>query len=654
MIGLVESESSCLLCPLLAYTSAGLLDPAGFLSHPKVARSVKEFAVLPRKHQIWKTGNADDGSLSHRAKPGPNQYTPQEIEEFIRLIVKFVHGRDQQDRFRLIDTHNADFDAISEWLKTCATHSPSCGYDGPILDGARVIDCETRQVVRAERSWRYLALSYVWGSKPEYWSMAAFGGFLPQPAPAVIEDAITATRRLGFRYLWVDRYCIPQDDIEEKFRQIRSMNHIYSNAFLTIIAAAGTDPSYGLPGVGERPRTAQRCERIGEYMLFSELPHPRDIIAKSHWASRGWTYQEDVLSRRRLVFTEKLVYYECQVCSFSEDRKNACERLEKSKSVRNPTDTESTLEIFGHLSDFTSRQFSVESDILHGIAGIFKVYQQNNWAQHYWGVPILSRYQVGLVIDREAWGRLNEGPPDWGHTMSLVVGLFWDGTMMRRRPGFPSWSWSGWVGRTFGQRRVVVPFRLPFGDVSVFVQCKDGALVEWESFVDTGGLKSDSLDMSPFLHLSAWTLEVSVGHFPTGITGQGGVSRSGLFVKTGNIHGEGVGTGAAYSLVKFTRTGEEENYLGAGKLHGDHRALECILFEEVKQRNHFRLDNKGDRRKGPQALLVAKVGDHYERLGHFEFAPVDLVWTEFGSDNGAEICAWELERLLIKRTVKLG
>lgn len=36
----------------------------------------------------------------------------------------------------------------------------------------------------------------------------------------------------------------------------------------------------------------------------------RDILESNYW-TRGWTYQEGVLSNRRIVFTDEQVYWEC-------------------------------------------------------------------------------------------------------------------------------------------------------------------------------------------------------------------------------------------------------------------------------------------------------------------------------------------------------
>ncbi|KAK1963537.1 HET-domain-containing protein, partial [Colletotrichum sublineola] len=64
--------------------------------------------------------------------------------------------------------------------------------------------------------------------------------------PPVIQDAMRATIKLGFRYIWIDRYCIWQDDSTHKMSQVERMDQIYGDAQLSIIAIGAKDPSYGL------------------------------------------------------------------------------------------------------------------------------------------------------------------------------------------------------------------------------------------------------------------------------------------------------------------------------------------------------------------------------------------------------------------------
>ena len=178
--------------------------------------------------------------------------------------------------------------------KSCA--SQYCYY-------LRVIDCQARAIVDAPPGCKYLALSYVWG---QCTSTSL------DDAPKVVNHSIDVTQALHFRYLWIDRYCIDQSNDIDKDSQIRQMDLIYSGAQMTIIAAAGQDPHHGLPGVGGTLRKKKQPHlKFGDYTIISTLSHPKPLVERSKWASRGWTYQEGLLSKRRLIFTEQQVFFEC-------------------------------------------------------------------------------------------------------------------------------------------------------------------------------------------------------------------------------------------------------------------------------------------------------------------------------------------------------
>jgi len=125
------------------------------------------------------------------------------------------------------------------------------------IEELNVIDCQTRRIIPAPTHCDYVALSYVWGT-PQKTSPPG-GDFLPYLLDATIEDALLVTQRLGFKYIWIDRYCIFQEekDAESKKIQIKNMHLVYRNAQLTIIAAAGDDVTFGLPGVSGKPRIAR-------------------------------------------------------------------------------------------------------------------------------------------------------------------------------------------------------------------------------------------------------------------------------------------------------------------------------------------------------------------------------------------------------------
>jgi hypothetical protein len=49
--------------------------------------------------------------------------------------------------------------------------------------------------------------------------------------PLTMQDAITTTRALGFRYLWIDSVCIIQDNASDWERESRQMGSIYELSF---------------------------------------------------------------------------------------------------------------------------------------------------------------------------------------------------------------------------------------------------------------------------------------------------------------------------------------------------------------------------------------------------------------------------------------
>ena len=197
-----------------------------------------------------------------------------------------------------------DFGIVKGWLDFCATnHVDTCSFitQRPLL-GLRVIDCQTGKMVQATPDCDYLALSYVWGSTAASDEESQDDiNLLDGSAPNLVKDAIVATKRLGYRYLWIDRYCISQH-AEERHSQINQMDLVYSKAQATIIAAASNDPTSGLAGVESKLRSPSVKMKIGEELYAYVPPDPSREILQSAWNSRGWTHQETILSRRRIFF----------------------------------------------------------------------------------------------------------------------------------------------------------------------------------------------------------------------------------------------------------------------------------------------------------------------------------------------------------------
>jgi hypothetical protein len=67
------------------------------------------------------------------------------------------------------------------------------------------------------------------------------------------------------------------------------MGAIYSSAQLTIIAAAGLNSSYGLPGISRARAVVDRHEPVAYGHLRSWPREVESHIIRTRWASRGWS-----------------------------------------------------------------------------------------------------------------------------------------------------------------------------------------------------------------------------------------------------------------------------------------------------------------------------------------------------------------------------
>lgn len=106
--------------------------------------------------------------------------------------------------------------------------------------------------------------------------------------PRTVEDAITVTKNLDYRYLWVDELCIEQNDSSHRASQIGKMDRIYKGADLTIVAACGDNKNYGLPGVSTTSRIIHPVIHLEDGSIFNIGPEPGLSIRESPWWDRAW------------------------------------------------------------------------------------------------------------------------------------------------------------------------------------------------------------------------------------------------------------------------------------------------------------------------------------------------------------------------------
>lgn len=354
------------------------------------------------------------------------------------------------------------------------------------------------------------------------------GNKLPARLPDTIVDALALTKALGYQYLWIDRYCINQQDAKHASAQMEQMDAIYSNSEVTIIALAGEDPAYGLPGVGRRSREPQFHKRIGSCVIMSSFED--SAVRLSHWNRRGWTYQEGLLSRRRLIFTDQQVIFECRgmCCHETLDLPYASmhttqdERLDskfhysQSRVSAFPQGAGATpREIFERIEEYSRKDLSLQSDRLNAFLGILRDYYLQHGVRHLWGSPILHSPPAN---PRHMLPNSESGPQPENVDVSsqtedaFVIGLCWEfiyeGPVRRTRvPSLPSWSWTGWsCGVIYYEMR---RHEIAALDVTVRIEQEDRHLRDWSLFcADYASIGSSRTGR--YIQFEAWTLPVSI------------------------------------------------------------------------------------------------------------------------------------------------
>jgi hypothetical protein len=389
-----------------------------------------------------------------------------------------------------------DLDIVKPWLEHCLGSHPSrCQPSGSQANELHVIDCNTRQIIPHPSGTPYITLSYVWGQVAERHS-ATFSAtqnvdetFLPPHVPQTVEDALQVTLQLGYQYLWVDKYCM--DPNSGHFHaQLKQMNLVYQNSVLTIIAAAGTDSSYGLSGVSRR-RTENRVQ-VGDHTITSIPQASPRLLRTSEWFTRGWTYQEGLLSTRRLIFMERQVYFECQsdwwyegIAVTPEARSLVYSRegykRGKSAGMFAADRTGSRdVDIKLRIEEYSERQLTNKNDILNAILGIFELFHQTFDVRHVWGIPYPNQdHSVARA-----------GSPSSLQRLYFLISLVWTSRRRSsRRSAFPSWSWTGWLhavemeskGRVYQDGWGPLGYIVDDADWSLHLEKIDGTLVDWAS-----------------------------------------------------------------------------------------------------------------------------------------------------------------------------
>ena len=332
-------------------------------------------------------------------------------------------------------------------------------------------------------SGSYVALSHCWGPLLES-SAGMYARTLKKNLnemqrgisfdrlPQNFQDAILTVRKLQLRYLWIDALCIIQDDPADWAREAAKMNEIYGSAYLTIAATSAISSTEGflrrsqemacsIPFYGETRTESAFCLTITEMLGGGNQGSWMDNIETARWNTRGWTFQERLLSKRVLHFTARKIFWECRVTEASEENEPPRDPCYRTPWLREGVYCESRplvkrdvgaskacldtwysivsmyaveLPLRGReltVSRYSSRQLSYETDVLPALSGLAHSFKDFHGVEK---ITDTNDYLAGI----------------WRY--DLPRGLLWtlhDSSDASRHTQYiaPTWSWASMKGQ---------------------------------------------------------------------------------------------------------------------------------------------------------------------------------------------------------------
>jgi hypothetical protein len=369
-------------------------------------------------------------------------------------LVRSESDPNHHGRGRLLDSQWIELNLLKKWKEYCLKeHGSDCSnplkqYHTERSTPDWLVDTQQRCLVKAHEDYVYVCLSYKWGqavgletTKANVSELQTINSLhkLWDEIPATIQNAIDIVKLLNERYLWVDRLCIIQDDEAMKSSQLQKMAGIYSNACVTIIVADGDNAEHGIRGIQgiSQPRAEIQ-------LTFPFGPTEKLICAKFRpfsvhnqgYFKRGWTFQEHLFSRRRLIFERGMVRWECNRNAWFEDIvfSTGPEAYYKPNWTAILHERFPSLEAYGSIiSHYNHRQLTYPEDALPAIYGLLSILDQ--------------AFPDGFLC----------GLPEFYFDNALAWTPFTVENMRRVSsdlsplgPGeltcLPSWSWVGWQG----------------------------------------------------------------------------------------------------------------------------------------------------------------------------------------------------------------
>lgn len=286
----------------------------------------------------------------------------------------------------------AAFDTLKRWISQCETHHKLCQPEADKRLPHRVLEIESSEPLRIRlvenctRLEKYACLSHRWGHQTgtnslKKQNLDLYKTQIPDDKLyPLIRDAIRATIRLDIRFIWIDCYCIIQDDPKDWEIEAANMASIYENAFLTI-SATFSEGGCNMFSTMTRNFEAFQFTKIRGEPIFirKRLPHPCVLDMKNEnldgpSLTRAWVFQERLLSNIFVHFTRDEIFWECRESTWCEcdSRKDRWinQRKKKARTI-NDQDWDAMAQ------QYNETQLSFEKDRLPALAGVARRYAES-------------------------------------------------------------------------------------------------------------------------------------------------------------------------------------------------------------------------------------------------------------------------------------
>ena len=293
---------------------------------------------------------------------------------------------------------------ISQWMGECLTSHSKC-FDIQtvtatrdilpirLLDLAPDLHTDLIKLISSEPlpvHTVYVTLSHCWGGHCKISlttsSLPKFqAGIHLNTLPRTFQEAVLLTRKLGIRYLWIDALCIVQDSHQEWSHQASLMGDFYANSSLTISATGSSDSDGGLYH-SRSPLSVWPCRITPRWNCF---PNDKLVLSRPGWAeerameplsTRGWAFQEWLLSKRTIHLSKDQVRWECHCLAASEVYPEGLndDDIEShglpTKSIIKLLESENTLTLWRRIrEDYSEKHLTVATDKLTAFAGIARM-----------------------------------------------------------------------------------------------------------------------------------------------------------------------------------------------------------------------------------------------------------------------------------------